>query len=296
MSTNSSWPESGLSYSKEQLQLVAPLEWVDFESQAIYKINNHIVKTGGNTEMAEALTMKIVGEKTSVPVPRVLNAYRHESGYGGTHGTIIMEQVEGEELGNIWDDMTSEEKSAIIEQLRGYMEELHAIEGSFIGSVSNTMCENLMLNLYLGAFDRYDNEASFHEDIIKALRKYEDEESAKWRSGQRELLKGPKVDLVADFFRALPPHKIVLTHGNFKPRNILVREGKVVAITGWDSAGYYPEYWDYMKAYYKAFRGCRWDRDRASDFDWHKDRAIDKILKPFPLELAVLMHAQNVLQ
>ncbi|KAI9058910.1 hypothetical protein FKP32DRAFT_1635136 [Trametes sanguinea] len=61
-------------------------------------------------------------------------------------------------------------------------------------------------------------------------------------------------------------HKIVFTHADLNPRNILVdrviesdgRAGwRVTAIVDWDTAGYFPEYWDYTKA---LFEGFRWTR------------------------------------
>lgn len=45
-------------------------------------------------------------------------------------------------------------------------------------------------------------------------------------------------------------HEIVSTHGDFAPRNILVdEEGYVTAILDWESAGWYPEYWEYIRAF-----------------------------------------------
>jgi aminoglycoside phosphotransferase (APT) family kinase protein len=57
--------------------------------------------------------------------------------------------------------------------------------------------------------------------------------------------------------RYLPQHlfpsevPIVFTHGGFHPRNIIVSTGphpRVVAIIGWEQAGWYPAYWELCKA------------------------------------------------
>ncbi|QGA21624.1 hypothetical protein EYB26_009335 [Talaromyces marneffei] len=59
-------------------------------------------------------------------------------------------------------------------------------------------------------------------------------------------------------------HKIVFTHADLNPRNILVdrmvqpdgsRGWKVTGIVDWETSGYYPEYWDYTKAMFEGFRG-----------------------------------------
>lgn len=61
-------------------------------------------------------------------------------------------------------------------------------------------------------------------------------------------------------------HKIVFTHADLNPRNILVdritrSDGStgwaVTGIVDWESAGHYPEYWEYTKA---LFEGFRWPR------------------------------------
>lgn len=58
-------------------------------------------------------------------------------------------------------------------------------------------------------------------------------------------------------------HKIVFSHADLNPRNILVdhvaqadgRSGwRVTGIVDWENSGYYPEYWDYTKAMFEGFR------------------------------------------
>lgn len=71
-------------------------------------------------------------------------------------------------------------------------------------------------------------------------------------------------------------HRIVMTHANLHPRNILVSwedardQGAagpsdrplVMAILGWEKAGWYPEYWEYARAVAAA------RRPRSSLEDW----------------------------
>jgi hypothetical protein len=90
--------------------------------------------------------------------------------------------------------------------------------------------------------------------------------------------------MVADFIRALPQHCIVLTHSDFTPRNVLVDQGKVVAILDWEMAGYYPGYWEYVKAYYRP----DWNSS------WFRDRVVDSMLPPYHIEHAVLLHTRDI--
>lgn len=45
-------------------------------------------------------------------------------------------------------------------------------------------------------------------------------------------------------------HSIVFTHGDFRPANIIVKNGRVAAIIDWEMAGWYPDYWEFAKAFY----------------------------------------------
>ena len=61
-------------------------------------------------------------------------------------------------------------------------------------------------------------------------------------------------------------HKIVFTHADLNPRNILVDQitksdgstsWRVAGIVDWENSGYYPEYWDCTKAMFERFRWTR---------------------------------------
>jgi len=44
------------------------------------------------------------------------------------------------------------------------------------------------------------------------------------------------------------PHRILFTHGDLKPHNILVKDGHITGFLDWESAGWYPDYWDFTTA------------------------------------------------
>ena len=43
-------------------------------------------------------------------------------------------------------------------------------------------------------------------------------------------------------------YPIVFTHGDIKPHNVLVTEGQITGFLDWESAGWYPDYWDFTTA------------------------------------------------
>jgi hypothetical protein len=42
-------------------------------------------------------------------------------------------------------------------------------------------------------------------------------------------------------------HRIVLTHCDLTPRNILIRDCQIAGLIDWEHGGWYPEYWEYVK-------------------------------------------------
>ncbi|KAK3897337.1 hypothetical protein C8A05DRAFT_48007 [Staphylotrichum tortipilum] len=43
-------------------------------------------------------------------------------------------------------------------------------------------------------------------------------------------------------------HPIVFSHGDIAARNIMVRDGHIVALLDWEFSGWLPEYWEYVFA------------------------------------------------
>lgn len=68
---------------------------------------------------------------------------------------------------------------------------------------------------------------------------------------------------------------LCFTHDDLSSLNILVREGDVVGIVDWETAGWYPSYWEYTTA---------WNVNPQNEF-WRKD--IDRFFEPKPRELAM---------
>ncbi|TWU75726.1 hypothetical protein ED733_007685 [Metarhizium rileyi] len=70
---------------------------------------------------------------------------------------------------------------------------------------------------------------------------------------------------------------LVMSHGEICPRNILVDNYKVIAIMGWGCAGWYPDWWEYVK-FFEA-------RTSDKNSDWY-EYASEIFTDEFPAELA----------
>jgi aminoglycoside phosphotransferase (APT) family kinase protein len=229
----------------------------------VYKVDaKTVVKTGSPVRLAEEETIRLVRDQTTIPVPEVYNAYT-DTLTGET--CIVMEFIEGERLDKAWDNFDEEQKQQVIEQLKDHFLQLREIGGSFIGSVDGTPCANQIFEDSEGQFGPYNDEGSLNEGIVTAI---------------HSTITGGWVDTVSQMVVALVGHEIVLTHGDISPRNMLVQGTKIVAILDWELAGYYPEYWEYAKAFYRP----------AWEESWIKSGAVNRILNPYPWELAVMQH------
>ncbi|KAK7416624.1 hypothetical protein QQX98_005095 [Neonectria punicea] len=218
--------------------------------------------------MAEADTMRLVRANTSIPVPDVQNAYRDEK---TGEGIIIMDYVEGITLKEAWGDYSEAQKESVISQLRGYMAQLRLFKGDFIGSINGIACNDQYFTDDPQGYGPYATEEDFNQGIVKAMKKDNENGFSEWRC--------------TVWLSVMKDHDIVLTHGDFDPRNIMVQGDTVTAILDWELSGYYPTYWEYGKALLRP----QWEGQ------WSRDKAVDKILEPFHKELAVMWNSNDVL-
>ena len=234
----------------------------------VYRLNETtVMKTGEATGMSEAKAMRIVAEKTSIPVPKVFDAYTQDT---DGRGVILMEFVGGETLDKAWLRYDADQKRHVISQLKGYLHELRAIKGSQIGAVDASSCRDQFFTDENTDYGPYNTERSFHEGLATALRERGDNS---WCA------------MVSRFLTSLTGHEIILTHNDLAPRNILLRDGNIVAILDWELCGFYPDYWEYVKTYLWA--------DWSSA--WICEGLPDQVLEPKIQELAYLLHARDIM-
>ena len=202
--------------------------------------------------------MQIIHELTTVPVPRVYCAFRRK---GITY--IVMEYIRGETLWSYWQGIGEETKEALRNQLKALMTELRGAQQQISGRVEAPNGGKIYDDRYTeGAELRFGPFATV-QDFHLWLR----------RGICLPLNKGPdnEVDSSADIEEMIRlqdrrRYSTVLTHGDLSSSNIMVRKDRIVGIIDWESAAWYPDYWELTSA---------WNVNHTDEF-WRPE--IEKIL------------------
>ncbi|PMB73316.1 hypothetical protein BM221_000737 [Beauveria bassiana] len=187
--------------------------------------SNTVVKSGRYLDPNEADGLKVANE-ANIPSPRLHNVIRQPRQL-----EISMDYVPGQTLEELWPNMSTDEKKSAATQLREIIEQMQAIEPppNYIGRCSGTGVRDTR-----GRFT-YDgpvckDEAEFNEYLISSL-----------------FSKIPSVLRTAFRDHLQTDHRIVFTHGDLAPRNIIMQDGKISGIIDWEDSGWYPEYWELVK-------------------------------------------------
>lgn len=216
-----------------------------------------IVKYGSLVREVEAETMQFVSSHTSVPIPKVHGTFTNEDGIT----FIVMEFVRGETLEAVWTTLSKDDKQELALQFGSYIDNMRKLKGEYVGALGRRSCNVVSLQgPYTGPFN---TENELNETM---LRDFEREVPGYFGSVLKKLMKDN--------------HQVVFSHSDFSMRNIMVLDKQIVAVLDWESAGFFPEYWDYAH----SFLGVRWNNDALSDYALF----LQESLQSFPLEAATI--------
>jgi aminoglycoside phosphotransferase len=225
------------------------------QSMVLFLTSKICVKYSTFQHLSEASTMQFIAQHTSIPVPRVYCAFERK---GWTY--IIQERIDGENVAVGWDKRSEESKAKILLQLKGMVKEMRALPppGPAVSNVDGGPIYDPRIR---GAehFGPWSTVQEFH----RYLRHGTVELSPELPSEIHEVIKQHEGPWPAPCF----------THGDLSSLNIMVRGDKVVGIVDWETAGWYPNYWEYTTA---------WNVNPYNEF-WREE--VDKFLEPMPVEL-----------
>ncbi|KAJ5442169.1 kinase-like protein [Penicillium cf. griseofulvum] len=218
-----------------------------------------VTKSGFGVRSAEAEAMKLVSKNTEVPVPEVLftdfsadeakmETETEESSKPNFHapkGLIAMTIIPGIPLQKKWDSLDDEAKESICLQL-----------WDLISKIRNIARPQELEGPYQCAADGSPSHDPMLEDLQNPVRPLTNDLDLRARIYERYLrcggsrYKNQLLDMLPRSERS------AFTHADIAPRNVMVDEQNMVTgILDWESAGWYPDYWEYAQIMRPAFWG-----------------------------------------
>lgn len=204
--------------------------FVESPRRNVFRCGNAVVKFGTATTTYEVEVLRFIREKTTVPVPRVYGVYCFQDGTR----VVISEYIEGKPLSETWSTLSHEEKLEICGQLRQIVQKLRENrKDHYIGGIGNTVAIDYRKAVLTGG--PFTTEEQFNtflrSDLFPTARR-------RLHSTFQEIMSSN--------------HEIVLTHSDISLRNIIVQNGQIKALIDWEYAGWYPEYWEYVRFYHQV--------------------------------------------
>jgi aminoglycoside phosphotransferase len=216
------------------------------------------VKYGRRVHLSEASTMRFISQHTSIPVPKVLCAFtRSDCTY------IVMERIKGDIIGSGWVRRSEDSKAKLLSQLARHIHEMRDLqppEGMGLASVDGGSLFDCRVPGPSLRFGPFATTQDFHRHLRRGM-----EFDPRLDPEVQELIKQQQS-------KTWP---LVFTHGDLSSLNILVREDDIVGIVDWETAGWYPSYWEYTSAHQVNPQNSFWVYE------------IDKFLQAMPEEQAM---------
>lgn len=200
--------------------------------------------------------MDFIARNTSIPVPKIYCAFTH---HGCTY--IVMQRLRGECLAFNWKLRSAESQARILRQLKQMIDGMRRIpppSPAVANANSGPLwdCRLPGKSLSFGPFDDID---CFHRYLRGGI----ESQSPKYPPEVNELVR-------LHARQWAPP---VFTHGDLSSLNILAEGDVITGIVDWETAGWYPQYWEYTTACQVNFRNTFWREE------------IEKFLEPWSEEL-----------
>lgn len=237
----------------------------------IVRIGSYVVKYGPEISLLEGENMLFLRDALGSCIPEIFALYSDKDAAGETVNYIVMEYIPGENLQNFWKGLGPEDRENIAGQLRTCLDAMRGMPApAYFGSLGRRRFEEGIF--WVPPLDRTEANlqssgpfASEDEFNTALVRKYLYHRGDPYKAKLYSRL----------YPSVLRKHRPVFTHGDFHRKNVVVKSDKTVCIVDWESAGWYPEYWEYALASVSA---AGW-RD-----DWLDH--VPRILDEYPNEYA----------
>ncbi|KAJ4293709.1 hypothetical protein N0V88_005217 [Collariella sp. IMI 366227] len=209
-----------------------------------------VVKIGTSLDPDEIMNLNYINTHVpAVPAPACLGVFTVMK-----RTYFFMSRAEGVELESLWPDLSVENKLSIQAQLNTILQALRNAPNppnldrdgpQKFGSFASAICRDNRREQRTNTVP-IQTEAQFNDFLCH-------------HSGRTVT---PWIRMIRSAMR--DNHRLVMTHGDIHPRNIMVAwEGgeeedtgrggeeklRVTALIDWETSGWYPEYWEFVKAF-----------------------------------------------
>ena len=229
----------------------------------------HFHKFGSRVRLTEAISSEFVAKHTTIPVPRVLDVFNYD---GSVY--IIQEFINAPMLLTVWRSLGPDDRKKCMIQLKGYLEQLRSLVPPEPGKVQSVNGEGFTdFRLGHDNWGPFESHDEMHEFFLHDhIRSRPD----RFRHAQAPLavIKGRK-------------WRTVFAHGDIGPHNILwdTKKAEIAAIIDWEYAGWFPEYWEYTRAFHgpaSALKNYGWWEMFQDYVDcYHEELEADKIISAY---------------
>ncbi|KAI0640045.1 kinase-like domain-containing protein [Trametes polyzona] len=199
----------------------------------VRRIASDAVMRAGSVRDSEILTMLLVREASTIPVPAVRRVIKC-----GEYNSVVVDYIPGRPLEDCWQSLTLWQRLRIIWTIRDYVRQLRRIrvpdtlrKSTFPGPLAPEPreCYGSMFTVYgAGPFASYEELTAWfmHKlDVNRRIRHY------------------PPDDDPITFDSSLP---LVLTHGDMHPGNFIVGDDGQLWLIDWELSGFYPQWFEYL--------------------------------------------------
>ncbi|RGP76813.1 phosphotransferase enzyme family [Fusarium longipes] len=240
-----------------------------WETSGVCSVRDYVIKYGqyvGENEGNALLFLK----GNNIAIPHLYAMYREAS---SGHLFLIMERLAGNKLESLWPSLSPQQKSIITWQLRSIYAQIRSLEPpSIIGGVCGDSVPSPLFRTE-DPDPRINGPFQTSSELTAALTLVLQEDEGAWIS---EYLARHVTTVFGDF-------PVRFTHGDLATKNIIVGKSptdgsyQVVGLVDFESAGWYPAYWDYVTA-------IAHPQEQA---DW--PTTVDAVLDPYLAEACVYL-------
>lgn len=192
------------------------------------------------TSTEEAIAMQMA-RAAGMPVPRVLSCGEHLDAPFNCRVSILMTRLPGVSLENSTDPLEVDAEEPWLEELKTCIHSMRLWsppdqdQNSICSPIGTSIRSSRVPDHIMGPFP---SKKEFYDHLFAPASSHGFESIAEY---ERTLAHAMRLQQYA--------HRITFTHGDLKAHNVLVGDdGHLSGLFDWESAGWYPEYWEFTTA------------------------------------------------